>query len=414
MRTERILSIVLVMMLLASAVSLGITPAAAAQLPYQKKIIGDADENNELTKEELVNAILPYMLEEGGACVLDDVGDAAYVYAYWDGKPKTITDQYERSVTFYRPSERIIATSLVNVRTVVQLGMADNLVGVFSSIVSSPNKPQMLVLTAYPELDKLSACSSGTGQENIEKMVSLNPDVIFGSFKYADTIQDVTSIPAVCIKTPTHFEEGGSLDAFIVAGKALDKEERSEELISYFNDKVTEITDITSQIPDDEKIKVYLINCCQGRGAITRTWGNYQPAELAGGINVAKNTVIESGSSYVTKEQIIYWDPDVILVHGSSKTPWLSIDHVLADEDLQTAQVKAVINENINYTKGYYMGWDPATGTTEIFYMAKLFYPDKFNDLDVEEECNEILENFYGVDGLWTHLLDNTNFYSWK
>ena len=408
---RKILSMVLVMVLLASAVSLGITPAAAAQLPYQKKIIGDADENNELTKAELSNAILPYMLEEGGAYVLDDVGDAAYVYAYWSGQPKTITDQYGRSVTLYRPPERIIAASRVYARTVVQLGMANNIVGAYR-VVSSTSKP--LVLTAYPELGELPVVSSGTGQENIEKMVSLNPDVVFGSFKYADTIYDVTGIPTVCIKTPTHFEEGGSLDAYIVAGKAMDKEERAEELISYFNDKVTEITDITSQIPDDEKIKVYLINCCQGRGAITRTWGNYQPAELAGGINVAKNTVIESGSSYVTKEQIIYWDPDVILVHGSSKTPWLSIDHVLADEDLQTAQVKAVINENINYTKGYYMGWDPATGTTEIFYMAKLFYPDKFNDLDVEEECNEILENFYGVDGLWTHLLDNTNFYSWK
>ena len=102
MRTKRILSIVLVTVLLAPALPLAITSAAA----YEKKIPCDADANNELTKEELVNAILLYILSEG-SYTLDDVGDAAWVYAYWDGKPKTIVDSAGRTVTLYRPLERI-------------------------------------------------------------------------------------------------------------------------------------------------------------------------------------------------------------------------------------------------------------------------------------------------------------------
>jgi len=39
--------------------------------------------------------------------------------------------------------------------------------------------------------------------------------------------------------------------------------------------------------------------------------------------------------------------------------------------------------------------------------MAALFYPDKFSDLDVEEECNEIFKEFYGVDGLWTWIVEH-------
>ncbi|RJS83312.1 iron ABC transporter substrate-binding protein, partial [Methanophagales archaeon] len=61
---------------------LTVTPALA-QIP------ADTNSDNKLTKEELVNAILPYMLGEG-SYTLDDVGDAAWVYAYWDGKPKII------------------------------------------------------------------------------------------------------------------------------------------------------------------------------------------------------------------------------------------------------------------------------------------------------------------------------------
>jgi len=47
-------SYLLVILLLASIVSPAITPVAA----YEKKIPCDADGNNELAKEELVNAIL--------------------------------------------------------------------------------------------------------------------------------------------------------------------------------------------------------------------------------------------------------------------------------------------------------------------------------------------------------------------
>ena len=58
---KRIIFCTLATVLLASALLLTITSAAA----YEKKIPCDADANNELTKEELVNVILPYMLGEG-------------------------------------------------------------------------------------------------------------------------------------------------------------------------------------------------------------------------------------------------------------------------------------------------------------------------------------------------------------
>ena len=35
-------------------------------------------------------------------------------------------------------------------------------------------------------------------------------------------------------------------------------------------------------------------------------------------------------------------------------------------------------------------------------HLAKLFHPEEFEDLDVEEEGNEIYEKFLGVDGLFT------------
>jgi hypothetical protein len=46
--------------------------------------------------------------------------------------------------------------------------------------------------------------------------------------------------------------------------------------------------------------------------------------------------------------------------------------------------------------------------------MAKLFYPEEFKDLDVEKECNEILERFYGNDGLYTEMSAHYDLYRWN
>lgn len=64
-------------------------------------------------------------------------------------------------------------------------------------------------------------------------------------------------------------------------------------------------------------------------------------------------------------------------------------------------------------TKGYAIGWDPATGLSECYYLAKLFHPDLFIDLDEEEIGDEILETFYGIKGLYTNMLDLSDRYRW-
>ena len=53
-------------------------------------------------------------------------------------------------------------------------------------------------------------------------------------------------------------------------------------------------------------------------------------------------------------------------------------------------------------------------GVCEIFYMARIFYPELNNDLDVESQCNEILERFYNVDGLYSDLIAASELHTWK
>ena len=318
------------------------------------------------------------------------------------GKEKklTLVDLADRTVTVPRPIERIVSPSDDGTRTIVQLGAVDKLVGVSSSHFKSY---EMLIAgKAYPQLKELPNVGY-KGQEDLELIVSLKPNVIFGSSSYADSMQEKTSIPVICLSI------SGSLDfeAHRLTGKVIEKGKEAEELISYAHKKINEITEVTSEIPEDEKPKVYLAMWTYS-GTITRTPTCYDPLDLADGINVAKGAGFGGYSAEVSKEQIIAWNPDIILLGTclpgppgrNPKYDSVGTVDVLSDPELQT--INAVKDRIVYYTKGYGYGWDPATGITETFYFAKLFHPDKFTDLDVDKEGNEILEKFYGVDGLHT------------
>jgi iron complex transport system substrate-binding protein len=80
---------------------------------------------------------------------------------------------------------------------------------------------------------------------------------------------------------------------------------------------------------------------------------------------------------------------------------------VLSDPDLQT--INAVKNKRIYYTSyAYCYGTPQDKNLAAAMYLAKLFHPDKFDDLDLEKEGNEIFEAFLGVDDLYSEYADYT------
>ena len=410
---RKILGIVLVMVLLASAAPLVITPAAAYE--YEWKIPCD-DGDNELTKDELVNAILPYMLDEG-ELELDDVGDAAYVYAYWDGKPKTVIDAFDRIVTVKRPVERVVSVKPDATRTTISLGECNKLVGIYRLSMLCPKGPANVCaekvcggrLLGLPEVRI----------NNIEFIVSLYPDVVLLTTNYAAATSghfQEAGIPVVCVYNKHYipFIENSLYPMNEIIGKVMDKEEEAEDLSSFFKETFDRVSGVTSQIPEEEKPKVYFASrgaSGAGWGKITRTVIQYEPIEIAGGINVAESTYFESVTSAVdvSKEQIIAWNPDIILIACSRPPtgPTGDRERVLSDPDLQT--VNAVKNESVYYCLyPYSNGLAHDRNIVQVIYLAKLFHPDKFKDLDVEEEGNEIYEAFLGVDGLFSEYADYT------
>ena len=325
------------------------------------------------------------------------------------GKEKQLTllDQADRTVTVPRPIKRIVASGLLDCVIIpVQLGAADNIVGMghYAHEYAKAYPSYYPLPDAESELKDLPNVGM-YNDPNLEVIVSLKPDVIFTRVipDLPDKMQESTGIPVVCIRSSPLDADIGV--AYRVAGKVLGKEERAEELISYANEKISEVTEVTSEIPDSERPKVYYVFA----GSITRTTSGTDRLGMAGGINVAKD--LPGFGPTVSKDQIILWNPNIILIIGAIPPHGVSIEDVLSDPDLQS--VDAVKNHSVYYMHYSPTSLDPAISITVGYYLAKLFHPDKFEDFDVEKESNEIFERFYGVKGFYTKMLDWSDLYRW-
>ena len=410
-------------------------PAAASD--YTLEIFGNANEDDVLDMRDVTYIKLVIFGKKPATDLADanydgkismlDIGQTKLIIL---GKEKelTLVDMADRIVTINKPIERVVLAALQDgINTLVQLGAEDKIVGITEGIKRGgygqlidpkPSSWWTPLQLAAPELKVLPTV--GTWKEpNLEAIISLEPDVVFGyclsGLDTPNAIQDKTEIPTLCLQNlggTTYSKFDPHLQIYRLVGWIVGKNKEAEELISYANEKIEEITEVTSEIPDSEKPRVYFA----GWGKLTKTPLHYDPLDIAGGINVAKGAGTDFIFVEVSKEQIIAWNPDMIVIHRvptSKSHVWgNTIEDILTDPDLQT--VNAVKDKKVYYTKGFAGSWDLATAIPETFYLAKLFQPDEFEDLDVEKEGNEILERFYGVDGLYTEMAERCEFYRWE
>ena len=423
---EKMKNKIVVLVGIAACVMLLTSPALASA--GYLKIYGNANEDDTLDMRDVTYIKLVIFGKKPATTFADanydgkismlDVGQTKLIIL---GKEKqlTLVDAADRTVTLNMPIERTLAAgpTFQDVRAICALGAADKIVGMCDYTYEKEWEGSYVVLQkAYPELLDLPSIGDAY-TPSIESIASLEPDLVIASTPdLADTIQETTGIPTVYAGYTSMLTL--EFECYRFMGYVLGEQERADKLISYFNEKIEEVSEVTSDIPDDEKPKVYLA-FWTFYGSITYTPGVYAPVEVAGGINVAEDVLPGPDGPLmwqVSKEQIIAWDPDIILLHCAGLAEsfgfGFSIEDVVSDPDLQS--VSAVQNDAVYSTQGFMWGWDPATGVTECFYMGKLFHPGEFADVDVEEVGNEIFEEVYGVDGIWTAMTELCDLYRWE
>ncbi|MBN1309623.1 MAG: ABC transporter substrate-binding protein [Chitinispirillaceae bacterium] len=343
--------------------------------------------------------------------------------------PDTLVDAAGRSVSIPPVVSRVVSPFTMYTRLIVAMGGCEKLAGIsHSCVLPEEERGCGGRLLTLPDIGEFGM--------NIELIASLKPDLIFASQADVASFSSKTDAAVVAVSFPSDIPMLEMFDRQIdLIGKAMRLQAGADSLKRFIAKTVRPVVSITSSLPDSVKPKVYFA-WTSWTGDILNTLYKFDPIELAGGINVAgeannfaRNIVRHPKSNakrehgiIVSREHIMKWNPDFIFISRFQVQSWqkggpahklpMTINDVLADPLMQS--VNAVKNRRIYYTTASCNWWPQQRALLQVLYMAKLFHPDLFRDLDVEREGNRIFKRFYGADDLYTAMARDLELYSWK
>lgn len=228
-----------------------------------------------------------------------------------------------------------------------------------------------------------------TGDMSTEQMLTINPDVIISLKKdiNLDKEQQDYSAPVVAASknSLSDYEESWRL-----IGKLVGNEKDGNELADYWHKTITKVTDITSKIPEKEKLKVYYaqpkINTTVGSKTIMASI-----IRDSGGINLYDTVSItkedeENESVTASMEQIITFNPDVIIAKTSQAR-----DEILSNP--QWENTNAVKNKRVYASRKYEM-LDRIQSLMGLEWTANTIYPNKVK-LDIDKDTRTFYSKVY-------------------
>ncbi len=308
---------------------------------------------------------------------------------------KVVTDLAERSVKVPENVERVIAIGPGALRFVVYLNASNMVVGVEDSEVywDAYGRPYRM---AHPEFAKLPIIGKGgpSPVPNLEKIVELNPDVIFvtANPKLADSIQEKTGIPTIVVSYGSFgsFEEEEFLKSLKLVGEVLGREKRAEELIEYIEKTVR---DLESRAGSSE-LKVYVgALSYKGSQGIESTQCDFPPFKVLKIKNVVCGKTLR-GVVFVDREDILRSNPDIIFVDEGNlhivkadfeKNP----EFYMSLKAFREGKIYGILPFNYYWT-------NVEIALADAYYIGKVVYPENFKDVNVEEKADEIIEFFVG------------------
>lgn len=257
-----------------------------------------------------------------------------------------------------------------------------------------------IILDKYQDLPNF-----GMGDAvNYEAVIAANPTIAINSGKINDTmvsdcdaLSESLGIPVVAVDN----ELNNSAEAFRFMGELLGVEDHAEELAQYAEQVFTDINAL-SDIPEEKKVSVYFGN---GEDSLETAPRGSQHAQILDAINAVNVADLELGDGsrvQISAEQLLAWDPDVIVVNGepkADKSGNSAAEDILSNPDY--ASLKAVQDQKVYGTPNAPFSWvDRPAGPSRLIGMrwfSALIYPE-YIKCDINEEIHKFFDLFYHVD----------------
>lgn len=308
---------------------------------------------------------------------------------------RTITDMVERTLEIPDPITKVLSTAPPTTMTIYMLA-PDTLLG-----FNSASNMTKFMDQKYRDLPNVGGWF-GTSTGNYETFISMNPDVVvepdLGTGDLSKTIierqQKLGSIPVVGIFDARNITGYDPSIQFL--GSLLKKDSEADSLLEFYHRVLSSVQKHASSIPDNKRVTVYYAEGPDGLKTDPSGSTHSELIELAGGKNIADCKITPGmGMTGVSMEQVLSWNPDVIIVGDSG-----FYKSVYSDQNW--ANIKAVQNHRVYLVPQAPFPWfDRPPGVNRIIgipWVAKTLYPDEYSDIDLTELAKEFYSKFYHYD----------------
>jgi len=228
---------------------------------------------------------------------------------------------------------------------------------------------------------------------NLESVLALKPDLILDAgstsetyVSLADRVQQQTGIPYALLDG----RFGSLASTYRTLGRLIGRAREGENFAAFCERTVAAVTGRIAGIPPAERPRLYYARGPRGLQTGGRGSINMETAELLAR-NVADD--MPGGLANVSLEQVLVWNPDVIV----------TIDRDFAAavrRDPSWAAVKAVRDGRVHLSPSLPFGWidfpPSANRLIGLWWLAKILYPDRFPE-DLAPLTREFYAKFYHV-----------------
>lgn len=364
---------------------------------------------------------------------------------------RTVVDSRGAEVPIPAEINRVVTISDGLIEgTMLVLGEEDKIVGIGSTCLpkiwnytyeSVKGKPIVYedganpVSFLYPRLRELPIVANGDAAPNFEAIAELKPDVVIlragdCSLRYNDenaqkTISSFASLGIPLIVLYAHnFDEEEHKDISTISdeiriiGGVFGKEDKADDLAEYLESQVDLVNDRTKDIAEEQKPRVLILGLspsARKEGGAGQVFGlDTIESSFIEEIVHAQNSFQDPGYfKTLNAEQLLALDPDsIVLCTASGYHPPSELYEAPYYQNLQ--EMRAVKDRNVTA-----LPWSPCNCAKRLEYpidvmvIAKAAYPDRFQDIELEQWLLDFYQNVYGVDQDTAKKLRSAQWMDW-
>ena len=311
------------------------------------------------------------------------------------GQTREFTDSTGRTVTLPEDITKIAISGPLSQIYILPLA-GDLLVGVSTAYAEDAQSYLPAYLYEKAEIGQLYG---GKGEMDLEALLAAAPEVVIDIGEPKKTTADdltalteQTGIPFIHIDATV----ATAPEAYRILGKLLDREEKAEELAAWCESTYAMIGAMMEKVDADSARKT-LLYCLGDKGVNVIARGSFHGETInfmSENLAVVEDVVSGGAGNEVDLEQILLWDPDVIIFAPDS-----CYGDIAASEQWQSAGAVAR-GEYYKTPSGPY-GWLSSPPAVQrylgMLWLGELLYPG-YAEYDLQEKVTEYYRLFYGCD----------------